>query len=371
MHKIAVALFLLFPLTGLGQYVILGKVINGADKKPVADASVFLNNATVGTKTGDGGTFRLNNVRPGQYDLVVSIIGYQTLHTAVMVNNDISLPDLEISPKTILLKEVKIGPNRDWEKDYEKFKRLFLGASEFADKCKILNPHLLAFDYDPDTKIFSASTSDFLEIENNALGYKIKYLLSDFTNDDDKGILYFEGSASFEEMAGSKSEQRRWQKNRLSAYEGSSMHFLRSTITNSTETEGFKVLRLIRKTNPDYSISLKNHYIETLVNKPELSVNDFVKLTNVKGQFALAFKDCLYVMYAKKFAEEAAKGKTSTTDGSPGFLDDPVVTTVIFDAPYAFFDYNGIIINPQSILFNGAWGKSRIAELLPVDYVPF
>jgi hypothetical protein len=55
---------------------------------------------------------------------------------------------------------------------------------------------------------------------------------------------------------------------------------------------------------------------------------------------------------------------------APDYLNDPLTTTVIFDEPYAFFDRNGIIINPRSVIFEGNWGKSLMADLLPVDYVP-
>jgi hypothetical protein len=359
----------LLPFTCLAQYSISGRVIDLADKKPVADASVFLNNATVGTKTADNGTFTINSVRPGQYDLVVSIVGYETYHQAVMVNNNISLPDIQVLAKTIQLKEVRIGPNRNWDRDYETFKRLFFGVSDYTDQCKILNPDVLDLDFNPSTLVFSAKSSDFIVIENNALGYRIKYLLSELTNDSRSGELYFEGSASFEEMKGSEAKQRRWKKNRLNAYLGSSMHFLRSAISNTITTEGFKAFRLIRKPDPKYPAGAKR-YIQTLVNKP-LSVSDMVKLTDIKGQFALGFDDCLYIAYNKKFRDTSnTKNKGPATIPVPDYLSDPQTTIVVFIEPYAFFDFNGIIINPRSIIYNGDWGKSRIAELLPVDYVP-
>ncbi len=53
----------------------------------------------------------------------------------------------------------------------------------------------------------------------------------------------------------------------------------------------------------------------------------------------------------------------------PDYLNDPLVTIVSFNDPYAFYDNNGIIINARSTLFDGNWGHRLIAELLPVDYV--
>jgi len=368
-RKIFTVLMLLVPATVLAQYTISGKVVTASDRKPVANASVFLNSTTTGAKTADDGSFTLNNVRPGQYDLVVSIVGYETFHQPVMVNKDIALPGIELAVKTIRLKEVRIGPNRNRDNDYAKFKRLFLGVSEFADECKILNPSLLDFDYDPETRIFTATSSDFLIIENKALGYTIKYLLAELTNDGNSGMTYFEGSASFEELRGSHRQQLQWQKNRLKAYNGSSMHFLRSAITNTIEKEGFRVLRLKRKPNPDLSSNQRIKYIETLVTTP-LTSKDFVKPTNVKGQFALGFDDCLYVLYDKKKAAGTNEDKLPAATTTPDYLNDPLTTTIIFAEPYAFFDNNGIIINPRSVIFEGNWGRSLTADLLPVDYVP-
>lgn len=371
MLKFLAFLVISLPIACLGQYTITGRVLDAADKKPVADASVFLNNAIAGAKSADNGNFTITNVRPGQYDLVVSIVGYETFHETVMVTADISLPPIEISVKAIQLKEVRIGPNRNWDRDYQIFKRLFLGMSENADRCKILNPDVLDFDNDRKTGIFSATSSDFLIIENKALGYKIRYLLSSLTMENNTGMSYFEGTAAFEELPGSKSQLQRWQKNRLNAYEGSSMHFLRAAIsdTSTIEKEGFRVFRMIRKPNPEYPGSA-NKYITKLVASPALSVTDFIKLTDVKGEFAMGFEDCLYVVYGKKLARTNANAKLPAAGDTPEYLNSTATTLVIFDSPYAYFDNNGIVINPRSLIYDGSWGKSLVADLLPVDYVP-
>jgi hypothetical protein len=360
---------LLLPFTCFAQYVITGRVLNGTDKTPVANASVFLNNAVAGSKTDDKGAFTITNVRPGQYDLVVSSLGYEPSHQNIMVNGDVKLLSIEISPKTMMLQEVKIRSNGNWKKDYEKFKRYFFGESAFAGKCKILNkdlPDILDLDYDSEAMMFTAKSSDFLTIENKALGYKIKYLLSKLERNAGTGSFYYEGTAAFEELAGSASEIRRWKKNRLKAYEGSSMQFLRSAVTNTITNNGFKVLRLIGKSGPGHS-GLGSPGFRTLVDLP-LNSSDFVKLTDVKGEYALSFKDCLYVMYNKKQAHSA---NTITKEwSSSAAWNNALITTLIFNEPYTFFDNNGIIINPLSVSFDGNWGTRLMAELLPVDYEP-
>ncbi|MDP9078210.1 MAG: carboxypeptidase-like regulatory domain-containing protein [Bacteroidota bacterium] len=361
-------LFLL-PFTCLSQYVITGKVINSADKTPVANASVFLNNAAVGTKTDEHGAFTLTGVRQGQYDLVVSILSFEPSHQNIIVNNDIKLPVIELAPKVMMLQEVRIKPKTNWAKDYEKFKRLFFGNSDFAGKCKIVNkglPDILNLDYYPEVGVFTASSNDYLEIENKALGYRIRYLLAKLVSDQRTGINYYEGTSSFEDLKGSESQMRKWKKNRLAAYEGSSMHFLRSVVSNTVTHEGFKVLRLIAKSGAGNKNSI-SHSFRTLVSIP-LNDSDFVRQTDVKGEYALTFKDCLYVMYNKK---RSHLGNTPTAEwASSKQWDEALITTLIFNEPYSFFDNNGIIINPTSVIFDGNWGQRLVADLLPVDYVP-
>jgi hypothetical protein len=369
MLKTLALLLLLIPGVCLAQIKITGKVINTADQKPIANASVFLNNAIVGDKTADDGTFTLSNVKPGQYTFIVTAIGFETHSVTLMAGAaNIVLADISLAPKTIMLQEVNIRPDPNRQRNYADFKRLFLGTSDNAALCKILNHDVVDVDFDTKTMILSAtSNDDFIEVENKALGYLIKYKLSKFSYDA-KGFFYYEGLSVFQEMKGSKSQQRKWVKQRQVAYLGSSMHFLRSVISSQTDKEGFHVLRLVRKPNPDYKegrLGNNNYkYIQSLYTKPPLGPPDFAHPTDQPGLFAIGFTDCLYIIYTKKREE------TDLSVYHPLEIPNHPVTILAFDEPYAFFDNNGIIANPHSIVFEGDWGKSRIAELLPVDYEP-
>jgi hypothetical protein len=349
----------LVPFSALAQYHITGRVVNLQDKKPIANASVFLSNATAGAKTNDDGTYTIANVRGGQYELVVSMVGYANYRQSIMVNNDINLPDIEIISKAIELREVRIHPDKNWALHYDMFRREFLGESENAKQCKILNPKVLDFSYDKVTSELTASSSDFVDVENKALGYKVRYLLANFTKNYSAGYLYYDGSALFENLKGNRSQLKKWQKNRQNTYEGSSMHFLRTVIANQLQQEVFKVLRLTRKLNPQYRGGMNNRYTETLVTIP-LEINDFAIRTDKNGIYALSFRDCLYIMYAKP---PVIKADTTL----PPLYTISIAT---IEGTYAYFDNNGIIINPQSVTFEGSLGESRLAELLPVDYEP-
>ncbi|MGF7041452.1 carboxypeptidase-like regulatory domain-containing protein [Mucilaginibacter lappiensis] len=359
----------LLPSICFAQLKITGKIVNADDKKPVANASVFLNNASTGNKTANDGTFTLNNVRPGQYDLIVSIVGYETHSQSILVNNsNINLPEIALKSKTIELNEVKIKPDPNWERYYTQFKRQFLGTTANAAQCRILNPDILDFQYDKKTHTLEASSYDFLEIENKALGYVIKYKLNTFSYDANKGFMYYDGVSVFEDMKGNNGKIRKWQKRRQDAYLGSPMHFLRSIVSNRLTPEGFEVLKLIRKPNPEYKGGLfdnKNKYIQMLVKQP-LNLSEFAKRTDNAGLYALGFTDCLYIMYNKK--NSGTSGDIYRPLDMPDYATS--IATLDEHEAYAFFDNNGIINNPRSIIFEGDWGIYRMAEMLPVNYEP-
>jgi hypothetical protein len=360
MRKLLSILLLLIPVTSFAQFKITGKILDSADKKSVPGATVFLANASVGTATALDGSFSLDNVRGGQYEMVVTMVGYATYRKTILVNQDINLPDITLSSKSIALNEVKIRPDPNWARNYEAFRQEFLGYSDYTARCKILNPEIIDIHFDADSNKLTASSSDFIVIENRALGYRVKYQLSEFTKDYKHSYMSYAGIAFFEELPGKESQKKTWVKNRLNVYNGSSMHFLRSVIANQLSENGFRVLRLIRKANPDYKTAGDKQYFETLVTTP-LSITDFVNLTDRPGLYALIFKDCLYVMHSKKALKDDNVDVTDTT---------PATTTLIFEKPYALFDKNGNFTDPSAIIFAGVWGKSRMSEMLPLDYEP-
>jgi hypothetical protein len=173
-------------------------------------------------------------------------------------------------------------------------------------------------------------------------------MLVTFTEDSKNNTMYYAGRAFFEDMPGKRRQIKRWKKNRDLTYYGSDMHFLRSVIANQVKENGFTVRRLIKKLNPDYKGGFANKYIETLVTTP-LASEEYSRLTDQNGVFALKFNDCLNIIYDNN-------GLTAS------------ILTIQSD--YAFFDNNGILLNPQSVIMEGNWGENRIANMLPVDYEP-
>jgi hypothetical protein len=381
------------------QSAISGRVLNQADGKPVANASIFISNATIGDKTATDGSYTLHGLKSGKYDLVVSIVGFELYNQQLTITgNDIKLPDIMILSKTMLLSEVKIKPVHDYNRGMylNWFTDEFLGASEMAKDCKIINPEMLDFDYDNVKDVLKASSVDFLVIENNALGYRVKYLLTDFTlnrNRLEKSFSY-KGFVLFEQMEGSDAQKRRWLKARQGVYENSMMHFLRALVNGNLTDEGFQMQQLSIYYNPerppDTLIQSKIKYYTSLkaktandkdslafwikkskikekllkLNTYPLEGREIVQKTNQDGLYALGCEnDALYITY-NKYGHFDERGRINNVDDKYNTEN----SIMKFNNTYAFFDANGWINDPQSVLVSGVWAKDRVAELLPEDY---
>jgi TonB-dependent SusC/RagA subfamily outer membrane receptor len=232
-------------------------------------------------------------------------------------------------------------------------------------------------------------------IENRALGYRVKYLLTDFilsNSDDGSGYFFYSGSVLFEQLQGSPAEQEQWSKRRNEIYNNSLAHFLRSAMRNHLDADGFKVYRfLVDHTRPsDSLVNAKLKYFNLIKGQgsyrdslafwkkvqksPKLLANqtavaltgeDVVAKTKSPGVYRFGCeKDALYVLRGRR------PEKTSVL---LNHLQDPnnsSETLITFDQPEAYFDRNGAILNPGCMTFMGAWAKNGIADLLPVNFEP-
>jgi hypothetical protein len=382
---------LLIPFAALAQYGSITGVVTSADsKKPIAGASVFLSNSSVGTASRDNGAYTLANIRPGQYTLVVSILGYQDYDKTVLVSPGPIKMNIEMTPKPLELREVVISSPADWKKNYEQFRKNFIGIDENARYCEVQNPHILNLTYNQTKQILHADADQFLVVENKALGYRIKFLVRDFNVDNINNIVSSAGDRVFEELPGSDAQKKKWHEKREEVYYGSAMHFYRSIIAQDLTKEGFVVYTLKRYPNPErlkeavirqqikifqmmgrrdslnYYIDMENspRWVHQSLVTPTLTESDIASHYNNNGLFELHFDDYLYVVYTKKRDETDFKDIYRPLD-MPNY-EISVLTKIDGDP---IFDMNGIVVG-NGPLNEGTWSKSRLSDLLPVDYVP-
>lgn len=362
-------IFFLFPVACFAQFKISGRVINAADGKPISDASVFINNTSTGAKAAVDGSFTLNNLNAGQYDLIVSALGYERYSTTIVVGKNNAIGDIKILPKTMMMNEVSIAgkdPTRTlkiWT-----FKEQFLGKASFGfgGECELLNPEVLKLAFSDHRQVLTASTDDFLEIDNNALGYKLKYLLNNFKLDKNAFNMAYEGFVLFEEKQGTEAEKKRWEKNRRKVYYGSPTHFLRAILADKVDADFMvrpfciKPLDTVRGKN----ILTGDAADYLMIRYDTLKTKNYVHRTDKPGIYAIGYTSDLEVFYykpgVKHFRDnEGQEFGNRGQVGSINFIDKNL-----------FFDLNGTILNPTGASFRYQWGRNRVAELLPIDYRP-
>ncbi|HWZ14814.1 MAG TPA: carboxypeptidase-like regulatory domain-containing protein [Mucilaginibacter sp.] len=384
---------LLFPVVALAQNgVITGTVTQEGTVKPLSRASVFLSNSSVGTATSENGTFALRDIRPGQYTLVVTILGYENYTKTVLVGREPIKMNIELAAKPLMLREVVISSAADWKKNYDAFKKEFIGTDENAKYCTVVNPHILNLTYNPTKQILHADADEFLVVENKALGYRVKYLLNDFKIDKISGIISRQGQQVFEELPGTEAQKKKWHLKREEAYYGSAMHFYRSLYKGRLKEEGFEVYHLNRHLNREkpadevirrkiqffrehgMSDSLKrwitlsglSKYANESLVRPPYQDFEIVSNSGQAGIYAVHFSNYLYVVYTKR--NEMIDYRDLFRDLK---MPNYEVSVVTMQEHTSFFDIdsNGTVLD-DAPLYEGAWSRSRISDLLPVDFAP-
>ncbi len=93
---------------------IAGKVIDSRTREPIIGATVILQGTTRGAATDPEGDYYVNNVTPGTYSVVVSIVGYQrAVIRNVIVKIDLTTAlDVKLEPALVEAGEVVIEAER-------------------------------------------------------------------------------------------------------------------------------------------------------------------------------------------------------------------------------------------------------------------
>lgn len=398
MKKIIFLLFCLLFCTISAQVRISGKVYDEIDE-PLAGASVYINNTTIGTSTNFEGEFILE-IPKGRYNLVISYIGYESIREKIDDNTNHTSLIFRLKPKRTLLDEVVIRKNKISglkRREYlQLFRYHFLGDSRMARTCKIENRDAIEFDFDSVTRTLEVSAKEPLRIINNGLGYNITYDLVNFELTLDK--VNYVGNVRYEEQKGSMRDKLKWFKNRQAAFKGSSSHFLKSIQENKVEKEGFLVDLIDRKHNPkhpslkeiqqakdiyqkrregkerDYLLSKKGEldYYEAIrvirrtdhkpfIEKPiekKIDLSQYTKKMN--GASFLSFKNYLKITYTKEPPEKNYQNKKGMSKYQVSYLK--------LKKDKVQFDTNGEFKDPLEALLFGYWAYGKVSNELPLNY---
>ena len=109
---LVIALMMVSLNTVLAQKngTITGRILDADTKEYLPGANVMLQGTTFGAATDRGGQFRISNVPPGTYNLVVSYIGYQekSVEVTIAEGGYTLYEEVEIKPAEVKMQEVQI-----------------------------------------------------------------------------------------------------------------------------------------------------------------------------------------------------------------------------------------------------------------------
>ncbi len=362
MKRIATLFYFLFisiiAFSQSGYYTITGKVIDANTKAPMQAASVFAQNTTFGTATAADGTFTLW-LPGGGYDLAITFTGFQTetkrVSAADAADKNIVI---EMKQQEKSMEEVAIRTSNEVKDGLEKyggfFMENFIGKTANSSKCVIKNKEALKFYFSKKRNRLKVLASEPLEIENTALGYKIKYTLDSFTHDYTNVVSTFTGYPLFEELQPANDAQAAtWKANRAVAYNGSILHFMRSVYNRRLKEEGFEIQFIVKSNDADTAIKGLDFY-----GALNYSMDDSTKIAEISPN-----QTNVAVLYQK----EAPPGEyTDLNDDAPKKFELSIVTIPSTEA--IGIEQNGFYFDQNDMTITGYWSWEKVADMLPYDF---
>ncbi|MDX1408397.1 MAG: carboxypeptidase-like regulatory domain-containing protein [Saprospiraceae bacterium] len=365
---------LLFLLPGYHDAQISGIVVDEQDQ-PLTGAHVWFSGTSFGMLTDTSGAFVLD-VPPGRYTLIVSFLGYAAWSEDLLLTHQPVTRTVELQPVQVRLDEVTVQANasrkrKRWLKSFEDG---FFGYTEHAKDCRLINPEVLLFE-ESGTELRAVAT-DLLQIENHALGYRILFLLES-TSMAGSAISYHGKPLFFELQPEDEKQAQRWKVARAEAYHGSLRHFLRSLGENALRREGFEIYHSLPQGSvvQDLGPARVSRIVRQDPSKPDV--------------LQLSFEGMLKVVYLKEKDRIMLSRKNALGNiaGSLGHRsersilqndmkemsradDDGQVTYLFLKKVPVLFDTNGNVLDAQYLEEHGYLGYERIADLLPLSYLP-
>ncbi len=224
--SIICSIFLLLPATSerlraqqQTHGVITGRIYDSSTSEPLDDAIIFIPMSGIGTSTASGGMFTLRRLPPGDYDLVVSRVGFhrEKLHVTLEEGDTLDL-EISLTPRPVQSPGVEVraeseggstgqplffpdGGEKSWcaygSETEIPVGILFAGKSMYMyalettpiGKEKFLRLWLLIYNGSEDTVIFDAGNDIRLDIKSGGKVYNnVRPDTSAFTLDQDVGI---------------------------------------------------------------------------------------------------------------------------------------------------------------------------------------
>ena len=367
MNKTAIILFLMnvFSLFNAraqktAYHQIKGIVLTADTKSPLQGASVFAENTTIGTTTDEQGKFILW-LPEGGFDLAVSFTGYQTQSQHISNGNPADL-QVTLSIKEKEMQEVSVvstGEVKDgWEKYGTFFLEEFLGKTPNSKLCKITNKEALRFFYSKRKDRLKVLAKEPLNIDNNALGYRITYELDSFIYEYKTTNALYTGVPKFDTLIPeTPTQSNSWRENREMAYYGSALHFMRSLYRHQLTDDGYEIQEVSNIDQKEQWKSMDSNEVYDRI-KFQRTDSGLVIIQPHAGMLGILYT---YEVPAPEYLAENPESpnkefqltRLSLTPQKPLYVES-----------------NGYYYPQQDVVINDYWEWTRMADMLPYNYDP-
>lgn len=257
--------------------------------------------------------------------------------------------DVELEPEAIQMEAIEVrASNREWQQNFDEFRRHFIGSTQFSANTNIINPWIVDIERDEEGNLI-ASASQPLYITNKALGYELHIDLVEFKWNRSGISGFYTYYSRFREMEPENNrQQREWIRNRTEAYRGSFSHFLQSLYDNILSKNRFETV--IQNTT-------QRTQIERLTMLEMRRLAGYSPASGAEtGEMLMGFRlrQPVDVLYGRR---------TQVSDSRSRSRLVPMNESGIF-----MITENGQLYDPVSLRIDGAWSFERVANLLPDDF---
>lgn len=353
---IFVAFFIYSSSFSQANITVSGNIINDATGAPMAAASVFAQNTTLGTVTDKEGNFMLQ-LPAGGYDLIITYTGFKTESRRITSSEAAEKINIRLKEKEKELEVVSVVSSNEVLDGLTKygqfFKDEFIGKSTNSKQCSIENPEVLHFFFSKKKNRLKITATEPLLIKNLALGYNIRYSLDSFTHEYKTEVSTFTGFPLYEKMLADSITTLQWQQARAIAFKGSTLHFMRSLYNKDLKIDSFNVQFIITANGKEEAMKLKDVYAALNYEKDDSTQT--VEIMPNQPNVGILY------LAAKPSVAFLSENKNEPKDFRFSILIFKPTESIVIEQNGYFYDQNDISIS-------GYWSWEKIADQLPYDY---
>jgi hypothetical protein len=388
-YLLPILTFLLASTSLVAQFTLTGKLIDQATNETVGFATVYLDGTSIGDISADDGTFRLRIPAGREQDLlIVSHVNYKT--SSVILSADQPVVNLMLQPKAATLTRIEVGDDDFRAENLIEFHNRLIGRDVWGKNASVENESVIRFDRDfvrrevnvrnefirnqlkrrnhrnaewsEDGNTFyydapqnlKASTTGALLINLNDTGYKLRMDLNRFQNSyRTKRMSYLGSSFYIPDTLASPRQQKKYARNRLKAYYGSSMHFIRSLLADELDANGFMIVEVVKEATLNKPPQTRPVNLRSHLNKREDGNYEFFGTGDRK--FAVLFY--------------SANGYRPIPMAERRGSAQPVQSRMWLLAGASLIHPTGTLMD-TNLVFSGDIGERGLAWSLPADFVP-